>query len=89
MSENENVDVYQFPVSTTQAAFWFMYQLDRSSTAYTIPLCFRIEGELDKALLKSAVDSVVARHEILRTLYEEVEDGQLVQSVYSSIEVPF
>ena len=89
MAEASNNDVFEFPASATQETFWYMYQLDQESTAYTIPLSFRVSGDLDSKLLRKAVALVIDRHEILRTTYREDDEGTLTQVVLPSIEYSF
>ncbi|WP_338148594.1 condensation domain-containing protein, partial [Rhodococcus aetherivorans] len=43
-------------------------------------MAIRLTGELDVAALEAAVRDLVARHEVLRTVYPEI-DGQAVQQV--------
>lgn len=81
-------DVFEFPVSATQKTFWYMYQLDPGSTAYSIPFGFQINGKLEPERLQQALTAVVARHEILRTRYHDGKDGSLVQ-IAGPAELPF
>ena len=89
MANIHSGDVLEFPVSATQATFWYMYQLDREASAYTIPLGFRISGSLDTDVLRESLQAVVSRHEILRTTYCEKSTGELVQRVSPHPEFPF
>jgi amino acid adenylation domain-containing protein len=61
--------------SFEQERFWFLQQLDPGAPTYNLPCAYRIRGELDVAALARAFDSLVARHEALRTTFDEV-DGQ-------------
>jgi len=45
-----------------------------------VPLRYRIDGPLDRALLEKAILNIAERHEILRTHFEE-EEGELLQVV--------
>ncbi|MBF8739592.1 non-ribosomal peptide synthetase [Pseudomonas guariconensis] len=66
--------------SYAQRRLWTLWQLDRSSAAYNQAGVLRLDGALDVAALQSALDALVARHEILRTRFAEM-DGQLAQLV--------
>ena len=57
------------PLSYAQQRMWFLNRFDRGSAAYNIPLALRLSGELDMAALGAAVGDVVARHEVLRTVF--------------------
>ncbi|MCB1057890.1 MAG: amino acid adenylation domain-containing protein, partial [Acidobacteria bacterium] len=61
------------PLSFAQQRLWFIDRLEPGSSAYNIPLPMRIQGDLDHRLLQRALGTVVARHEALRTRFEEVE----------------
>ncbi|MCU1641955.1 MAG: tycC 2 [Nocardia sp.] len=64
----------RIPLSPAQQRMWFLNQVDPVSTAYNIPLAVRLSGALDVDALRAAVADVVARHEILRTIYPRYED---------------
>ncbi|MFZ2509686.1 MAG: condensation domain-containing protein, partial [Gordonia sp. (in: high G+C Gram-positive bacteria)] len=53
---------------------------DPESAGYNIPFVVRLAGELNAAALRSAVVDVVARHEVLRTVFPSI-DGVPSQSV--------
>ena len=61
---------------------WFLNRFEPESTAYNIPVAIRLSGSLDVAALQAAVSDVVARHEVLRTVYPEV-DGVGFQEILS------
>ncbi|MGW0238879.1 amino acid adenylation domain-containing protein, partial [Streptomyces sp. NPDC002996] len=70
----------QLPVSYAQQRLWFLGRLDGDSAAYNLPLALRISGGLDTAALRAALGDVVARHESLRTVFQEIA-GSPVQVV--------
>ncbi|MFC7519136.1 condensation domain-containing protein, partial [Herbaspirillum sp. GCM10030257] len=59
---------------------WFLSQMEGVSQAYHIPLGLRMQGTLDRAALRHALDRIVARHEALRTTFV-LEHGQPVQRI--------
>ncbi len=61
---------------------YFLYQYDRGSVAYNMPRVLRLGSSIDAERLKSALKELVKRHEILRTSFEEHEEG-VVQRVHS------
>ncbi|MEU4345755.1 amino acid adenylation domain-containing protein, partial [Nocardia sp. NPDC023852] len=61
----------QIPLSLAQQRMWFLNQFDAASSVYNIPAAISLSGDLDVAALQQAVGDVVARHEILRTVYPE------------------
>src|SRR5689334_6039419 len=62
------------PCSFAQQRLWFVDQLEGGSAQYNIPAALRLRGALDHDALQRAVDAIVERHEVLRTVYA-VEDG--------------
>lgn len=61
----------RLPLSAGQSRLWFINQLDPTDGSYNIPVVLRLRGRLDAAALRRAVNDVVGRHEILRTIYPE------------------
>ncbi|WP_413336584.1 amino acid adenylation domain-containing protein [Brevibacterium sp. GP-SGM9] len=68
------------PLSYGQARLHFLNQLDTDASDYTISLAVRFSGDLDPESLGQALTNVIARHEILRTVYPTV-DGSPVQQI--------
>ncbi|MFC4374989.1 amino acid adenylation domain-containing protein [Nocardia halotolerans] len=68
------------PLSLAQQRMWFMARLDPGASTYNIPVALRLSGRLDTAALTAALDDVLDRHEVLRTVYPE-HDGQGCQRV--------
>ncbi|MEU2126069.1 amino acid adenylation domain-containing protein [Nocardia niwae] len=77
----------RIPLSFAQQRMWFLNQFDTSASVYNIPAAIRLSGDLDAAALRQAVADLVARHEILRTVYPQTADGP-VQRVLAPHEVP-
>ncbi|MBV9788631.1 MAG: amino acid adenylation domain-containing protein, partial [Chloroflexi bacterium] len=75
------------PLSFAQERLWFIDRYEPGNLAYTVPLTVRLTGSLDRAALQRALDSVVQRHEALRTTFPMVGD-QPVQRIAPSLSIP-
>ncbi len=69
------------PLSYTQERFWFVHELESETPLYNNVSAARVRGPLDVQALRRAFQAVIARHEILRTLYSQDAAGHPVQSV--------
>jgi amino acid adenylation domain-containing protein/non-ribosomal peptide synthase protein (TIGR01720 family) len=76
-----------WPVSYAQERQWFLWQLEPQSTAYHMPTVLRLSGALDVAALQRALDALIVRHEALRTVFIETDDG-LRQQVLPAVSLP-
>ncbi|WP_420708382.1 condensation domain-containing protein, partial [Streptomyces sp. NRRL S-1868] len=74
-------------LSYAQERLWFLDDFAPGSTEYNTGLALRLTGALDLTALRTAVDTVVARHEALRTTVETTA-GVARQSVRPHLEVP-
>ncbi|MEO7583965.1 MAG: amino acid adenylation domain-containing protein [Ferruginibacter sp.] len=63
-----------YPLSHAQKRFWILSHFKDGSAAYNVSNVFLIEGKLNVDAFKRALDSVIERHEILRTVFIEVGD---------------
>ncbi|QPP07898.1 amino acid adenylation domain-containing protein [Streptomyces bathyalis] len=68
------------PATYGQRGLWFHDSLHPGSTVYNEPLALRLRGPLDRDALSYALDTVVERHEALRTDLV-MSDGALRQIV--------
>src|SRR5262245_44579559 len=62
-------EVRTAPLSYGQRALWFVYQLDRTSSAYNIVCAAHIRGDVKHDCLQRALQRLVDGHATLRTTY--------------------
>ncbi|OMC45421.1 non-ribosomal peptide synthetase [Mycolicibacterium fortuitum] len=60
-------------MSAAQHRQWFQFRIDGPNPVNNVPFAARLTGPCDVEALASAVGDVVARHEILRTTYREID----------------
>jgi len=63
----------RLPLSFAQQRLWFLEQLGDLGSTYHVPRRLRLRGSLDRAALARALDTIVARHEALRTVFTEAD----------------
>ncbi|MCE6981566.1 amino acid adenylation domain-containing protein, partial [Pseudomonas frederiksbergensis] len=68
------------PLSFAQQRLWFLAQMEGGSAAYHIAGGLRLKGRLEPEALHWALERIVARHEALRTTFNNV-DGEAVQCI--------
>ena len=69
-----------YPLSHAQRRFWIQDQMAQPDAGNCNPASFLIEGELNRDALRAAIHALVARHEILRTIFVET-NGEARQQV--------
>ncbi|WP_052422547.1 non-ribosomal peptide synthetase [Nonomuraea candida] len=73
------------PASHAQRGLWLQQRLEGGSATYNMPFVLRLDGPPDAVALERALGDVVARHEVLRTVFGE-EDGEPYQIVLERVE---
>lgn len=73
----------RIPLSFSQQRLWFLDQFDGPSATYNMPIAVRLSGRLDSASLKKTIQSIVDRHEALRTTIHAI-DGEPYQKVHDA-----
>ncbi|AOM80164.1 non-ribosomal peptide synthetase [Pedobacter steynii] len=81
-----------YPASIAQERIYYLYLSDKSGITFNLPMAWELSEEVDTERLKSAIRSLVIRHESLRTYFnmdrhrinQLIEDG----SNFEITEVP-
>jgi amino acid adenylation domain-containing protein len=69
------------PLSFAQQGLWMVDQVEPGSPRYNIPGAMHIAGRFQPELLRSALDAVVRRHEVLRTTFHDFWGGEPAQLI--------
>src|SRR5262249_14437615 len=59
--------------SFSQQRLWFLSQMEGFNDAYHIFLDLRLKGVLNEKALRRALDTIIARHEALRTTFYTID----------------
>ena len=73
------------PLSFAQQRLWFLAQLEPDSPAYNVPEALRLQGKLDLDVLTKTLETIIKRHEILRTNFKIVAD-EPIQIIHPQID---
>ncbi|WP_413176159.1 amino acid adenylation domain-containing protein [Anabaena azotica] len=76
----------ELQLSLIQQRFWFLNQIEGANAAYNIARALRLVGRLNLTALQQAIESIIQRHETLRTSFRMV-DEKPVQSI--AVTLPF
>nr|WP_239062499.1 non-ribosomal peptide synthetase [Streptomyces sp. SID13031] len=76
----------EWPLSFAQERLWFQDRLGTSGPEHHIQAAYTLIGPVSPALVRSALQRVVDRHEPLRTVFAE-SDGRPVQRVLDAVRV--
>src|SRR6266404_4273153 len=69
------------PLSFAQQRLWFLDQLEPERSIYNMTHGVRLQGPLNVEALRSALNTIVNRHEVLRTTIDVV-DGNPIQVIH-------
>ena len=75
------------PLSFAQQRLWFLQRLEPGGAAYNIPFAARLTGALDIVAVQGALQTIIDRHESLRTTFAQLDDTP-VQVVSASANIP-
>ena len=87
MSNQCEQEVFIFPTSFSQERLWLLEKLRSEKAIYNILGALKITGNLQIDPLEKAFNTIVERHEILRTTFPLIE-GNPVQAITPEITIP-
>ncbi|WP_306352314.1 non-ribosomal peptide synthetase/type I polyketide synthase [Flavobacterium sp. '19STA2R22 D10 B1'] len=73
-----------YPLSDAQKRIWILSQLEEESITYNVPFQIPLKGKYTIENLKKSIHAVIERHEILRTIFKQNEDGEVCQWILQS-----
>jgi len=76
------------PLSSSQKRLWLIDQIEGPSAKYNVAVAFKIEGNVDAAILEKALQTVLTRHHVLRSHVVE-QEGEPTLVLREEFEVPF
>ncbi len=76
------------PLSFTQERLWFLDQWVPNSSLYNIPLTLHLTGKLDLIALQYSLAEILRRHEILRTRFQTLKNGEPYQFISEETALP-
>lgn len=79
--------ILRLPASWAQERLWFISQLETKTSAYHITIAARLRGVLNRYALQKALDTLVQRHEVLRTVFH-YEGDNLSQEIAEERNLP-
>ena len=74
-------ELERLPLSFAQQRLWFLTKYEENTEYYNVPMVFRISQDIDHEILKVSIKHIIQRHEVLRTIIKEDENGVEYQSV--------
>jgi len=74
-------DTGTWQLSFAQERLWFIEQYEGGSSAYSVPMAFDLGEDVDMDAFRKSIAAIVARHEVLRTVFRKDRDGNEYQLV--------
>ena len=78
-----------YPLSSSQKRLWILSQFEDAHIAYNMPAVFEFAGTLNDNSLTFAFESLIKRHESLRTVFKENKEGDPRQYILSTEDFDF
>ncbi|MFK7784274.1 MAG: condensation domain-containing protein, partial [Crocinitomicaceae bacterium] len=79
----------QYPISSAQRRLWVISQFEEASVGHNMPNTVHLNGKQDVESFSKAINSVIERHEILRTVFKADDNGEVHQLVLPADSLDF
>ncbi len=76
------------PLSFAQQRLWVQDQMESNNPMFNVPRALRLKGAMNIPALETALNGIIARHEILRTTYASNRDGHPFQVIAPELKLP-
>jgi amino acid adenylation domain-containing protein len=70
-----------YPLSHAQKRLWILNRFEANQLVYHIPVVYMLKGELNRQVLENAYESIIKRHQSLRTAFTAIR-GKPVQKIH-------
>jgi amino acid adenylation domain-containing protein len=70
----------RIPLSFSQQRLWFLARMEPNIPIYNVPVALLLKGDLKVTALKKSINTIIKRHEVLRTTFKEM-NGQAYQDI--------
>jgi amino acid adenylation domain-containing protein/non-ribosomal peptide synthase protein (TIGR01720 family) len=77
------------PLSYAQQRLWLQVSLNPDDPAYHAYVALRACGDLDRHALQQSLDTIIDRHEVLRTTFRKAQNGETLQIINPQMPVSF
>lgn len=81
-------NIYAYPVSSAQHRLWILSKFGKVKTAYNITGILKVTGQINTEIFKTAIYTIIQRHETLRTIFKET-NGEIQQLIHEEFEFEF
>ncbi|MDP2542683.1 hypothetical protein CSC81_14620 [Tenacibaculum discolor] len=71
----------KYELSSAQMRLWVIDRFEGKTSAFNMPFHMPLKEKIDITSFNKAILSVIERHEILRTVFQEDEDGKVWQKI--------
>ncbi|KFF74862.1 hypothetical protein HX13_12815 [Chryseobacterium sp. P1-3] len=72
-------------LSFAQERLWFIETYEGGSSAYNIPMTVRLNEKTDLSVIGKALETIVIRHEVLRTIIRSTDEGKGYQLILDQV----